>query len=327
MRTSDLTCVLAGLAFALSLDSAFAQSAPEKRAHHELVYDESTATVLMTGGSTPLDEDGESFRFFNDVWRFGPKGWVQSGAAGDERSGIRLAYHQKDKAVYSYGGYLPNGECSGQLRVLEKGDWKVVADSADMKAAEPGFVYDAARNKLIAFGGSPARGEVHGDTWEWDGRSWQKLEGVQPEGRQAFSMVYDSKRKRTVLYGGGNGSGKRLEDGVWEFDGKKWHHLPEATGPGPRLSPGAAFDAKRGLVVLFGGIGDEGMKGDTWGWDGKTWKKLADAGPPARVMGYLAYDKSRDRIVLFGGRLGWPNDADDTWEWDGGEWRAAKPER
>lgn len=290
---------------------------PDKRAHHELVYDEGTKTILLTGGSTPIN-DGESYRFFNDIWRYGANGWSSAGTAGDERSGIKMAYHTKNKAIYSFGGFLANNQSSGQFRVLEDGKWRVISDFEEMKGAEPGFVYDVARNRLVAFGGSAGRGQVNSTTWEWDGSTWKKFEGNQPDGRMGHVMVYDSKRNKTVLYGGTGTKGK-LTDGVWEFDGQKWENIPESAGPGARISPGAAYDSKRGVVVMFGGIGD-GVKGDTWSWDGKSWNKLSDAGPPARVMGYIAYDKSRDRVVLFGGRLGWPNDANDTWEWDGEKW-------
>jgi hypothetical protein len=93
------------------------------------------------------------------------------------------------------------------------------------------------------------------------------------------------------------------------------------TGPSARVAAGSAWDSRRGLFVVFGGLGAEGFLGDTWGWDGVEWKKLSDRGPEPRAMGYMAYDRARDRIVLFGGRKGWPDgDLGDTWEWDGATW-------
>jgi hypothetical protein len=86
-----------------------------------------------------------------------------------------------------------------------------------------------------------------------------------------------------------------------------------------------AYDARRGHMILFGGIGAGGFLGDTWSWDGSRWTRLAETGPEPRAMGYLAYDKARDRVVLFGGRKGWPDDLADTWEWDGSRWRRVSP--
>jgi hypothetical protein len=138
-------------------------------------------------------------------------------------------------------------------------------------------------------------------------------------------MVYDTKRKKTVLFGGSDGDGKKYNDDIWEFDGITWKQIVnKGKGPGSRISPGYAYDSKRGLLIVFGGLDNQGMKGDTWAWNGKEWKLLADKGPSSRAMGYMAYDKARDKVVLFGGRLGWPNDAADTWEWDGQEWKQVK---
>jgi hypothetical protein len=278
----------------------------------------------MSGGSTPLN-GGNSFKFFNDIWKYNSNGWSKTGNAGDERSGIRLAYDSKRNKIFSYGGFLPNNQPSGQLRVYEKGEWKILSDIPEMKAAEPGFVYDAQREKLIAFGGSAARGQVNNTTWEWDGITWKKFEGESPDGRQAFAMVYDSKRNKTVLYGGADGNGKVFTDGIWEFDGTQWKNIVLAgINPGTRLSPGYTYDTKRNLFIIFGGITDGKLMNDLWAWDGTEWKLLSTDGPAKRTMGYIAYDKHRDKIVLFGGRLGWPNDADDTWEWDGEQWKEIK---
>jgi hypothetical protein len=81
----------------------------------------------------------------------------------------------------------------------------------------------------------------------------------------------------------------------------------QVAGPDPRNGAGAAYDSKRGLVILFGGAGADGFTEDTWSWDRTTWKKLADTGSEPRAMGYLEYDSNRDGVVLFGGRKGWPD--------------------
>lgn len=306
----------------LLFQSVQAQTTPYVRAHHALAYDEKNETVIMTAGSTPLD-GGSSFKMFNDIWNFDGKTWKQSGNAGDERSGIGLAWDSKRNKLFSFGGWI-GGNSLSELRVFENGDWKTLSNESNMKLSEPGFVYDADRDRLIVFGGSVSRGVVNNITWEWDGSSWKKFEGDGPDGRQAFAMIYDSKRKKTVLYGGMNGEGKPFDD-MWEFDGTKWSKIISAgPTPGTRLSPGYAYDSKRGMFIIFSGISDGKRQGDTWGWNGTGWKQLATAGPSARAMGHLAYDKKRDRVVMFGGRISWPTDANDTWEWDGNQWKEMK---
>ena len=290
---------------------------PPLRAHHALVYDEEEKRVLLTGGSTPI-EGGQRFIIYNDVWAFDGKRWEQLGNAGDKRSGIGIAYNGRAKELVSFGGYSNDGALA-DLRIYENNDWKIKANKPEMIATEPGFVYDSDRDRYVAFGGSAGRGKVNADTWEWDGKEWMKKDIPGPPGRQAFAMVYDAKRKRTILFGGMGETPEKSYNDTWEYDGAKWERV-DTGGPGNRLAMGYTYDSKRGLVLIFGGMGPNGILGDTWGWDGKSWTQLSATGPSPRLMGYMAYDKARDKTVLFGGRIKWPQDANDTWEWDGERW-------
>lgn len=274
----------------------------------------------MTAGSTPLN-GGASFQFNNDLWSFDGTQWKDMGTAGDRRSGITLAYNTTTSQIASFGGFSGNNNL-GDLRILNGNQWAQLSNTADMAAAEPGFVYDSDRNRYITFGGSRGQGVVSNTTWEWDGTSWKNLNITGPAGRQAFAMVYDANRKKTVLFGGLGATQNDIFADTWEFDGTKWTQV-NSSGPA-RFAAGYAYDSKRGLLIVFGGMNASGTLGDTWSWNGSVWQKLSDSGPAARLMGYLAYDKNRDRTVLFGGRIVWPNDKNDTWEWDGTSWKEFK---
>lgn len=303
----------------------FAQS-PPRRAHHALVYDPVRERVLLTGGSSP-HENGQCCAFFNDLWAFDGKRWTALPASGALMSGTRLAYDPHTRRVVSFGGYS-GGRSMADVRVLDGDEWRTIGVHPSMAAAEPGFVFDRQRRRFIAFGGA-GPGGTHGESWQYDGVTWTKLAGANPPARQAHVMVFDERRGRTVVFGG---MGQRtppdrppvLGD-LWELDGQRWSSIAALNGPSPRHSSGAAWDAQRGVVIVFGGIGADGFLGDTWSWDGARWQKLADAsadGPEPRAMGQLAYDRKRDRVVLFGGRKGWPNgDLNDTWEWSQGRWQ------
>ena len=292
---------------------------PGVRAHHSLVYDEDAKAIILTGGSTPLD-GGNSFKFYNDVWSFNGKEWISKGQAGDERSGISLAYDTKRKRIYSFGGFTGDNRARSEFRIFENNQWQDLS-SPGFTAAESGMVYDAHRDKLVVFGGSGYG--LNRDTWEWDGNAWKKFDGANPEGRQAFVMVYDEARKKTVVFGGVGSAPGTLLDDTWEFNGKTWQKI-SVSGPVPRASAGYAYDSDKKLLIIFGGMTKGGFLNDTWSYDGNEWKLLSTDGPQKRAMGYLAYDKQRKKVLLFGGRLGWPNDAADTWEWDGTKWNEIK---
>jgi Galactose oxidase, central domain len=295
---------------------------PPRRAHHALVYDDRRQVVLMTGGSTPLD-GGQRFEFFNDLWAFGDSGWRSLSESGERVSGIGLAYDDRRGQVLSFGGY--NGQSLGDLRRLESDQWQLIGRVPEIAAAEPGFVYDSKRDRLVVFGGSAGPGRALGETWEYDGAAWTRVAGPAPPARQAHAMVYDARRGRTVLFGGmgvgPQGQAPPALGDTWEYDGTGWV-LRDGPAPPPRHGAGVAYDSHRGLVILFGGAGADGFLGDTWAWNGTVWRQLSATGPEARAMGYIAYDKRRDRVVLFGGRKGWPDgDLGDTWEWDGTRWQ------
>jgi hypothetical protein len=177
------------------------------------------------------------------------------------------------------------------------------------------MAFDAARRRIVLFGGDSLANTLFGDTWEWDGESWTQVQDIGPSTRAFHAMAYDSVRRRSVVFGGRNANGF-LGD-TWEWDGEHWTQVADS-GPSRRMGHAMAFDPNRRRVVLFGGDA-AGRLGDTWEWDGNEWVQQEDTGPSPRVHAAMAYDTRRSRLVLFGGAA---QDAGlgDTWEWDGVAW-------
>ncbi|HEY7107796.1 MAG TPA: kelch repeat-containing protein [Nitrososphaeraceae archaeon] len=78
------------------------------------------------------------------------------------------------------------------------------------------------------------------------------------------------------------------------------------------------YDSHRDKIILIGGFGGSGFKGDTWQYDSNEWVQIADTGPPPRAVHAMVYDSDTSRTILFGGgnETSFMND---TWEWDGTE--------
>jgi hypothetical protein len=92
-------------------------------------------------------------------------------------------------------------------------------------------------------------------------------------------------------------------------------------GPSPRYNHAMAYDAARGVTVLFGGYRETSPRynGETWEWDGTAWTQRIVSGPLERYGHSMAYDSARGVTVLFGGLTSqWMSD--ETWEWDGATW-------
>jgi hypothetical protein len=100
---------------------------------------------------------------------------------------------------------------------------------------------------------------------------------------------------------------------------QEWRKVfPTATGA-------ACYDSVRGRTVMFGGMDDVGVLGDTWEYDGTSWLHLTSAQPPARQRHAMAYDSARGRTVLFGGWGASAVPLSDTWEYDGATWTRMTP--
>lgn len=147
-----------------------------------------------------------------------------------------------------------------------------------------------------------------------------------PPPRVMGEIAYDLRRKRAVLFGGTwNELGDLTETfygDTWEWDGSDWLERFPAESPPARTRYGMAYDAGRGVVVLFGGIGQDGTLGDTWEWDGESWvQRHPLTSPPARCCHTMFYDTQRGRVVLYGGFHGDEiNFYAQLWEWDGENW-------
>lgn len=325
MIVRSLSCggiaVLLAASQAAGQDASAARASPPGRAHHTLFYDEARQRVVLTGGAA--NDARRNVTVFDDLWSFDGAGWTALPPSGDAIWGSGVAV-DASKRVHAFGGV---GESPvGDLRVLEGDRWRKIGVHPSIVAVEPGFVFDAARDRFVTFGGGAGSGRLNGEVWEFDGARWSRHAASPPPARGAHAMVYDAGRRKVVLFGGmgvrtGAAPAPMLGD-TWEFDGSTWTPRP-VPGPPARLGAGIAYDAKRARVLLFGGANHERVFDDLWSWDGTSWTKLAEGGPEPRVMGYIAYDRMRDRIVLFGGRrrAAVESDLGDTWEWDGARWR------
>jgi len=297
--------------------------APPPRAGHVMTSAGPGGGVFLLGGQiiddTPRVIDtlwfwnGASWRAVSDR---GPRNRTLPGAAFDSRRGVLVVY----------GGLgIGSGTRYGDTWEWNGTRWDERAVRTPGARDHHAMAYDESRGNVVLYGGVSRVGQSDtfpNDTWTYDGRTWQLADSTTgPGGLVHHAMAYDARRQRVVLFGGSTAQGRRTAD-VWEWDGAKWQPVTvSGESPGARSHHRMAFDAARGVIVLYGG--DE--TGDTWTWDGTRWTRHTVPGPPARNVHAMAYDMRRQRVVLFGGganRGGMPpyGYLNDLWEWDGARW-------
>ena len=187
------------------------------------------------------------------------------------------------------------------------------------------MVFDADRAVTVLVGGADARA-VRDDVWLWDGRRWVEDPARGPGSRTFAAIAWDEARSEAVLFGGrrvlfgSEGEHDTCLADTWILKAGLWRRL-DVAGPPLRTEAAIAYDARRSVVVLFGGYNDVGgvrtRLGDTWEWDGVRWTLRSEAGPEARSGATMTFDASRGATILFGGN----GLRADTWVWDGVVWR------
>lgn len=187
-------------------------------------------------------------------------------------------------------------------------------------------VYDAARNRMVIFGGSTDQGRAN-DVWVLrlaGSPGWEEITpvGPAPSPRAGSAGIYDPARDRMLVYGGNDGSNR---NDVWALSltsPSEWTQLTPSGTPPSGSSRDAIYDPMRDRMVLFGGSGGTGGNpaNDTWTLSlsgTPTWNQMTTAGtPPSPVrQGFdTVYDPLQDRMVVFGGYSNATFDLyNDTW--------------
>ena len=199
-----------------------------------------------------------------------------------------------------------------------------------------------ALRQVVLFGGdTSAPGPAVGDTWTWNGGSWQQRSPTFHPSVRMYATMVDATPwnfpSAVLLLGGVSFGGSLATELLVQWDGTDWTPIT-STGPAPTnfftgngiYRHRAVWDSARHCMVVYGG-GPQMPLTDTWEWrrTGATtgnWTQLntyVTGNPGSRVGHAMAYDPVRRLTILHGGRAnlgGTSAVVGDTWSWNGQAW-------
>lgn len=311
MRLAAIACLLfSSPAFAQCLNWASAGTAgPSPRQDMFIVADTSNHNILQFGGYRG------GFGFNNETWLHDGEAWAQAfpPVSPSARGHYAIAFDSLRSRVILFGGTETGSNYLADTWAWNgaAGTWSQLSPpNSPSGRLNHNMVYDAARDRIVLFGGSTATG-ASSQTWLFNGTTWtQAFPATTPTIRTAYAMTYDPVRQRVIMFGGI----PTTSAPTYEWDGTNWT-LTATTGPAPRLYVAMSFDEGLGKVILSCGElpGATGRHNDTWSYDGTTWEPLSVGIPGvARDQNGQAYLPGLGTVV-FGGYAGAGDVRRDTW--------------
>lgn len=129
----------------------------------------------------------------------------------------RLAYDTNRSKMIGFGqiGDAYNNY-AGSVFELSATTWSAV--TTNIVPFSDVFVYDSARQLIVAFGaGTTERESVSNLLWTYDGTDWSLANPLNsPKPRNSSFLIYDSANDKVIMYGGTDKYSQSLSD-MWEY--------------------------------------------------------------------------------------------------------------
>ena len=258
---------------------------PPPRSDHTAIYDPGGQRMVVAGGST-------DFAYLSDTWSLSLGSNPQWSKLADFPLGPRLdhaaIYDPRRARMLIFGGASPTS--SGAIEKMND-VWALSLTGtpawtelhpAGTPPSRRGFmtaVYDAARDRMLIFGGADTSfitDSTGGETWSLDlspTPTWERITAPgSPGGRAWHTSIYDPIGDRMLVFGGVTHTGESAD--VWSLslatDSFGWTRLnPSGDQPPPRMFASSAYDSRRNRLVTYTGQYDRDAQsdptiGDTW---------------------------------------------------------------
>ena len=273
-------------------------SGPAPQSDHAMAFDDRRGVVVLFGSGQTWEWDGQ--------------GWTnRTPAQGnpEPRTFHRMAFSDALQQVVMYGG------ADGLAWTWDGESWSALSlTGAPAARLAPAMAYDAQRNHVVVFSGTPGGNALDPATWTFSESSWLEVESgsftgevAQPAPRADHSVAYDPNTGRVLVFGGWLRRSDVVlpQSGVWSWDGTQWFDVTPTAGAFPRVFPllpsVLAYSSDRGRLTHFDAAGANRVHE----WNGTGWEEARVDGtvPPNVTQFAAAYDPVRQTYVMFGGAV------------------------
>jgi hypothetical protein len=279
-----------------------AEDGPGPRSRHCLAYDSAAKATILFGGIVW----GEGGALRDDTWELRDGRWSLVGCpkCPPARHRGAMTYDALRGNAVLFGGQGSSGHLLRDTWTYADGHWQKWGAGwwAPRPSARCGhcLAFDETAGAVVLFGGIGWLDRPLGDTWLFDGSSWQTIPGPAPPARRYAAIAYDPALKGCVLHGGAaDDRGQQMFGDAWLFCENTWIRLGPGFDTDPREDHGLAFHrSARRLVMLEGISGARGILiRETSGWRPAGTHTLH----PRHQCSPLVWDEKVGGLVLHGG--------------------------
>lgn len=253
--------------------SLLLQPGPSRRQAPAVAFDRHRRVAVLFGGNGPSGSPVAHCCALGDTWEWDGNEWHWRSDEGPAaRLGAAIAFDELRGETLLFGGLELSSDSDstllGDTWVWNGQQWIQLPVSGPSKRSGSSMTYDRGRGVIVLFGGladeplDPKR-SVDGQTWEWNGKTWDLVTETGPSPRSGHRMFYDDVRDRVMLFGGFDVNTQLLADS-WEWDGIDWTF--QGTRVPAILQGAAAYDeSRKQAVYLAGPTGPRSTDaGETW---------------------------------------------------------------
>ncbi|HTL28075.1 MAG TPA: kelch repeat-containing protein, partial [Tepidisphaeraceae bacterium] len=176
-------------------------SSGNKLSGMRLAFDKKRGRMISWGGYDGADASGE-------LRNLDANTWTTLGSYRDQRvAEAGFVYDSRRDRFVWFGGGGGGGPTRGETWIYRGDKWSRLDIPGPSAREAHAMVYDEKRDRVVVFGGMHSDGPgrpptMLGDTWEFDGDKWTRIDAPGPSASASAGATYDSKRGRVILFGG-----------------------------------------------------------------------------------------------------------------------------